>query len=76
MLHAKSYNTSSGKTPRRRGRTARKEEESAGDYVAVQRRRIPVFDLLGEAALRAIETQADWILENVGVDFITIFFGQ
>ena len=32
-------------------------------------RKIPAYDLLNEAALCAIEDQADWILQNVGVEF-------
>ncbi len=32
-------------------------------------RNIPVYDLLDEASLLALEQQADWILEEVGVEF-------
>ena len=32
-------------------------------------RRIPAYDLLGEAALTRIEDQADWILDEIGIEF-------
>ena len=32
-------------------------------------RKIPAYDLLGEAAVTRIEDQADWILSNIGVEF-------
>ena len=37
--------------------------------VRVPRRRIPTYDLLDEAALAALENHADWILDEIGIEF-------
>ena len=36
---------------------------------AVVRRKIPVYDLLDEDALRRIEAHAEWILREIGIEF-------
>ncbi|WP_174822475.1 trimethylamine methyltransferase family protein [Ruegeria atlantica] len=51
----------------RRGRSSR--QSNAQVVVSPRVRRIPVFELLNDNALLAIEAQADWILENIGVEF-------
>jgi len=35
----------------------------------IQRRRIPAYHLLADTSLTTLETQADWLLETVGVEF-------
>ena len=55
------------RTARRRGRDARKAATTS--IVSPRIRTIPAYNLLPEKALIAIEEQADWILENVGVEF-------
>ncbi|MDA4847977.1 trimethylamine methyltransferase family protein [Hoeflea sp. E7-10] len=55
--------------PVRRGRRRRSDRPGAMPTSAPQVRSIPAYDLLGERALAAIESQADWILEKVGVEF-------
>ena len=51
----------------RQGRRARRV--SAPAVHIPQLRNIPAYSLLGDAALSAIEDQADWILEEIGVEF-------
>jgi trimethylamine--corrinoid protein Co-methyltransferase len=51
----------------RRGRMCRKSEVRI--VVSPRGRKIPAYSLLSEAALEAIENQADWILHNIGVEF-------
>lgn len=51
----------------RRGRAAR--QTMVSPRVAVQTRKIPAYALLSEDALSAIEDQADWILQNIGIEF-------
>lgn len=51
----------------RRGRAAR--QSVAPVVVSPRGRRVPAYALLGERALIAIEEQADWILQNIGVEF-------
>jgi trimethylamine---corrinoid protein Co-methyltransferase len=51
----------------RRGRAAR---QAIVESVAAPRgRRIPAYALLNDAALSAIEDQADWILHEIGIEF-------
>jgi len=52
----------------RRGRAFRQAQ--APVVVSPRKRKIPAYALLGEAALSAIEDQADWILQNTGVEFL------
>ncbi len=62
---------SAGKTRRggRAARVARRSGRSEGAPSAIVRRAIPVYDLLDDGALEAIEAQADWILKEIGIEF-------
>ena len=57
------------------GRPGRRRRRFAGAGpratigAAQPRRRIPAYELFGEEALCALETQADWILDEIGVEF-------
>jgi trimethylamine---corrinoid protein Co-methyltransferase len=51
----------------RRGRAVRQSMRPT--IVAPRARKVPAYALLNESALRAIEAQADWILEHIGVEF-------
>lgn len=51
----------------RRGRLARHNVPS--EAVPFTGRKIPAYNLLSDTALARIEDQADWILENIGVEF-------
>lgn len=51
----------------RRGRAARQTVENI--IVSPRTRKVPAYSLLGESALRTIEEQADWILQNIGIEF-------
>lgn len=51
----------------RRGRSARRGAPDS--VVSYTKRKTPAYQLLNELELDAIETQADWILENIGVEF-------
>lgn len=57
------------KLPRaaRRGRAAR--QSAATVVISPRTRTIPAYALLNETALAAIEDQADWILNTVGMEF-------
>lgn len=55
------------RTLARRGRSARRAAPPS--TVSYTQRAIPRYQLLDEAALAAIETQADWILDRIGVEF-------
>jgi len=61
-------------TGRRRsgGREARRERRAAGSTVAAPpyiTRRLPTYAVLGEEGLARIEDQADWILQEIGLEF-------
>lgn len=51
----------------RRGRAAR--QSVAPTIVAPRTRKVQPYALLDDTALAAIEDQADWILQNIGVEF-------
>ena len=51
----------------RRGRILR--QSGADAIIAPRGRKVPAYALLDEAALAAIEDQADWILHAIGVEF-------
>ena len=51
----------------RRGRASRQSCTPA--IISPRTRKIPAYALLDEGALAAIEDQADWILQNIGVEF-------
>lgn len=54
------------------GGAARRAERSAGDFATAPtiQRKIPNFDLLDEDALHIIETNAETVLEEIGVNFV------
>ena len=64
------------KTPRAQGRrsggraarVARRSEGGPTAAPVVLTRKTPVYDLLDEEALVALETQADWILQEIGIE--------
>ena len=66
---------SSGLTyrPARRGRSERLASRGSarGTYreAVVPRRRLPTYELLGELELGRLEAHADWILDEIGVEF-------
>ena len=51
----------------RRGRSGRLAATTS--VKILKKRNVPAYQLLGEESLVAIEAQADWILENIGVEF-------
>jgi len=51
---------------RRRPRRHQRAVEHVPAYIT---RKIPYFDFLDEAALQRIEAQADWLLQDIGVEF-------
>ena len=51
----------------RRGRAARQSTPPV--IVSPRTRKVPAYALLSEDALQAIENQADWILEHIGIEF-------
>ena len=59
--------TTAGSRRRSRKRTERSFSSTA--EVTPTRRRLPAFEPFGEDVLEAIERQADWILDTVGIDF-------
>lgn len=59
-------------TRRTGGRAGRAERRKAGKSMqspSIVRRRIPVYELLDDESLCAIEDQADWILKEIGIEF-------
>ena len=55
-------------SPRRRVRSERRSRAVA-NAPAYVRRAIPFYDFLGEEALVRIEDQADWLLQEIGIEF-------
>ncbi|MDG2340180.1 MAG: trimethylamine methyltransferase family protein [Paracoccaceae bacterium] len=53
--------------PLRRGRAARRSVTFAPK--TPRRRHIPHYEMLDDISLTAMEEQADWILQNIGVEF-------
>ena len=51
----------------RRGRAARQSIQSV--VLSPRTRKVPAYPLLNEKALKTIEDQADWILQNIGIEF-------
>ncbi|MBC6439336.1 MAG: trimethylamine methyltransferase family protein [Rhodospirillales bacterium] len=70
MESGSSGSTSNG-SRRAGGRAARqaRRRSDPGRAPAIVRRTIPVYDLLDDDALAAIEAQADWILKEIGIEF-------
>ena len=57
-------------TPRRSSRRGRAARQAQNNPITPSRtRHIPAYALLDDPALSTIEDQADWILQNVGVEF-------
>lgn len=54
---------------KRRRRKRQPLAERVSTETAAQTRKIPAYNLLGESALKALEDQADWLLEQVGIEF-------
>jgi len=55
----------------RSARAARRASQSAGSFgsAPVPRRVIPTYELLDDQALTRLEEHADWILDEIGVEF-------
>ncbi len=51
------------------GRAARAGQTPAVAAPLVIKRSIPVYEMLDEEALHRLETQADWILREIGIEF-------
>ena len=66
-------NASSNTGSRRRagGRSARvaRRQNGAAAKPSSVKRRIPIYELLDEEALQTLETHADWILKEIGIEF-------
>ncbi|MDE0498457.1 MAG: trimethylamine methyltransferase family protein [Acidimicrobiaceae bacterium] len=73
MANGSGGNRSSGGRGGRRGRSSRVAARIAGPAPSGEqstpRRRIPPYELLDEAALARLEAHADWILDEIGVEF-------
>jgi len=55
--------------PKRPQRKGGRGKQARPPPPAPRSRRIPVYELLDETRLAAIEAQADWILDKVGIEF-------
>ncbi|MEW2914194.1 trimethylamine methyltransferase family protein [Leisingera sp. JC11] len=64
-MNAQTHITQRGRS--RRGRLTRHNAPQAAPVIRC--RKIPAYNLLDEAALARIESQADWILEHIGIEF-------
>jgi trimethylamine--corrinoid protein Co-methyltransferase len=53
----------------RRARRERREERGGAPAPAYVTRRIPYLDFLDEAALVRLEEQADWLIQEIGLEF-------
>ena len=51
------------------GRRARRRRQVAGPAPAYITRRLPTFEVLDEEALVRLEEQADWLIQEVGLEF-------
>ena len=56
-------------TSRRRGRSTRKENRDKISAPAYIKRKIPFFEFLNEEGLVLIEQQADWLIQDIGLEF-------
>ena len=68
-MHPNTLKTKHECRPKRRGRAKRTAKQANTQTPIIQRRDIPSYKLLNESALSAIETQADWLMENIGIEF-------
>ena len=69
ILHNPAEKITPKRRPQRRGRVKRNRKPTNTELPISQKRDIPSYSLLNENALSAIENQADWLMENVGVEF-------
>ncbi|MYA25474.1 MAG: trimethylamine methyltransferase, partial [Acidimicrobiales bacterium] len=73
MANGSGGNCSSGTRGGRRGRSSRVAARTAGPVLSAEqptpRRRIPPYELLDDGALTRLESHADWILDEIGVEF-------
>ncbi|WP_350334996.1 trimethylamine methyltransferase family protein [Coralliovum pocilloporae] len=58
-----------GRSRRRRGGSGASAERAVVDAPAYITRKIPYFEFLGEEGLVDLENQADWLLQEIGVEF-------
>ncbi|MDG1210958.1 MAG: trimethylamine methyltransferase family protein [Paracoccaceae bacterium] len=57
-------------TPRRRTRNAgRRSERPVAKAPAFIKRAIPFNEFMGEEGLQKLEDQADWIIQEIGLEF-------
>jgi len=54
---------------RGRGPTRRRERDTCSAAPAYVKRQIPFFSFAGEEALVALEEQADWLMQEIGLEF-------
>jgi len=66
----KQYNTESrSSTSRRRGARGKKRERKITVAPAYVKRQIPFYEFLGEEGLVRLEEQAEWLIQEVGLEF-------
>jgi len=53
----------------RAGRIAKRRDAGVSAPAVLFKRKIPVYDLMSDEALDRIEAHADWILDEIGVEF-------
>ena len=68
-VSGKATKASGRRTGGRSARVARRTGLGGARAPAFITRKIPLYDLLDEEALRVLEAQADWILAEIGVEF-------
>ena len=68
-MHSTSQKILREDRPKRRGRARRTQTQPSSELPIIQHRSIPSYQLLSETALSKIEAQADWLMENIGVEF-------
>jgi len=68
-MHPNTLKTIQECRPKRRGRAKRTAKQASSKAPIIQRRDIPIYRLLSESGLSAIEAQADWLMENIGIEF-------
>lgn len=54
---------------RQTGKKRRSRNQIQQPYIPVQTRKIATYELLDGLALQRLEDQADWLLENIGMEF-------
>ena len=67
---SKQYNAESRSgTSRRRGARGKKRERKTAVAPAYVKRQIPFYEFLGEEGLVRLEEQAEWLIQEVGLEF-------